>query len=86
MVLTQSSWATSIEATHTLPSTKATLFVNDLGQGIVRAVSFDSNGDVDEVRTFTTGAQIVVQIVQGPDGNLYYVDLNDNTIGRWVFV
>lgn len=62
------------------------LFVNDLGQGIVRAVSFDSNGDIDQVRTFTTGAQIVVQIVQGPDGNLYYVDLNDNTIGRWVFV
>ena len=62
------------------------LFVNDLGQGIVRAVSFDAAGNVDQVRTFTTGAQIVVQMVQGPDGNMYYVDLNDNTVGRWVFV
>ena len=62
------------------------LFVNDLGQGIVRAVSFDAAGNVDTVRTFTTGAQIVVQIVQGPDDNLYFVDLNDNTVGRWVFV
>lgn len=61
------------------------LFVNDLGQGIVRAISFDSAGNVDQVRTFTTGAQIVVQMVQGPDGNMYYVDLNDNTVGRWVF-
>lgn len=61
------------------------LFVNDLGQGIVRAVSFDSAGNVDQVRTFTTGAQIVVQMVQGPDGNMYYVDLNDNTVGRWIF-
>ncbi len=64
---------------------QGSLFVNDLGQGIVRAVSFDSNGNVDQVRTFTTGAQIVVQMVQGPDGNMYYVDLNDNTVGRWVF-
>ena len=62
------------------------LFVNDLGQGIVRAVSFNNDGSVDRVRTFTTGAQIVVQMVQGPDGNMYYVDLNDNTVGRWEFV
>jgi glucose/arabinose dehydrogenase len=62
------------------------LFVNDLGQGIVRSVTFNNDGSVNQVRTFTTGAQIVVQMVQGPDGNMYYVDLNDNTVGRWVFV
>ena len=62
------------------------LFVNDLGQGIVRAVSFNNDGSVDRVTTFTNGAQIVVQMVQGPDGNMYYVDLNDNTVGRWEFV
>ena len=61
------------------------LFFNDLGQGIVRNVSFDASGNITNVETFTTGAQIVVQIVQGPDGNLYYVDLNDGTVGRWVF-
>lgn len=61
------------------------LFFNDLGQGIVRNISFDSAGNITSVDTFTTGAEIVVQIVQGPDGNLYFVDLRDGTIGRWVF-
>ncbi|MEL6106236.1 MAG: DUF4347 domain-containing protein, partial [Planctomycetota bacterium] len=61
------------------------LFFNDLGQGIVRNISFDANGNVADVQTFTTGARVVVQIVQGPDGNLYYVDLDDGVVGRWVF-
>ncbi|MEL7496276.1 MAG: PQQ-dependent sugar dehydrogenase [Planctomycetota bacterium] len=69
------------------PSTyQGDLFFNDLGQGIVRNVSFDANGDVVNVETFSTGAQIVVHIQQGPDGNLYYIDLNDGKVGRWVFV
>ncbi|QDT13193.1 carbohydrate-binding domain-containing protein [Planctomycetes bacterium K23_9] len=62
------------------------LFFNDLGQGIVRNISFDANGDVAGVQTFTTGAQIVVQMVQGPDGFMYFVDLNDGLVGRWEFV
>lgn len=62
------------------------LFFNDLGQGIVRSISFDANGDITTVQTFATGAQIVVHIQQGPDGNLYYIDLNDGRIGRWVFL
>jgi glucose/arabinose dehydrogenase len=61
------------------------LFFNDLGQGIVRNINFDANGNLTLVQTFTTGAQIVVQIKQGPDGNLYYIDLNDGQVGRWVF-
>lgn len=61
------------------------LFFNDLGQGIVRNVSFDADGNVSNVETFSTGAQIVVHIQQGPDGNLYYIDLNDGKVGRWVF-
>ena len=61
------------------------LFFNDLGQGIVRNISFDGNGNVSNVETFTTGAQIVVHIQQAPDGNLYYIDLNDGIVGRWVF-
>ncbi|MEO1524755.1 MAG: DUF4347 domain-containing protein [Planctomycetota bacterium] len=61
------------------------LFFNDLGQGIVRNISFDADGNVADVQTFTTGARVVVQILQGPDGNLYYVDLDDGTVGRWVF-
>ena len=61
------------------------LFFNDLGQGIVRNISFDASGNVTIVRTFTTDAQIVVHIQEGPDGTLYYVDLNDGQVGRWVF-
>lgn len=62
------------------------LFINDLGQGVVRAISFDASGNVDTVRTFTTGARIVVNMVEGPDGTMHYVDLDDGTIGHWVFV
>ncbi len=62
------------------------LFFNDLGQGIVRNISFDAGGNITSVDTFATGAQVVVQIVEGPDGNLYFVDLDDGAVGRWVFV
>ncbi|MEM6777717.1 MAG: PQQ-dependent sugar dehydrogenase [Planctomycetota bacterium] len=62
------------------------LFFNDLGQGIVRNISFDAEGNIANVETFSTGAQIVVHIQQGPDGNMYYIDLNDNKVGRWVFL
>ncbi len=62
------------------------LFFNDLGQGIVRAAKIGSAGEITSVETFATGATYVVQIVQGPDGNLYYVDLDDGIIGRWQFV
>ena len=61
------------------------LFFNDLGRGIVYNVNFDEAGNVVSFDTFTTGANIVVQIVEAPDGSLYYVDLNDGLIGRWFF-
>jgi glucose/arabinose dehydrogenase len=59
------------------------VFVNDLGQGIVRNLSFDTSGNLTNVQTFATGANIVVFIGLGPDGLLYYVDLDDGLIGRW---
>ncbi len=61
------------------------LFINDLGQGIVRNLSFDESGNVSSVDTFTTGANVVVQIQEAPDGSLYYVDLDDGTVGNWSF-
>ncbi|MCR9294622.1 MAG: PQQ-dependent sugar dehydrogenase, partial [bacterium] len=61
------------------------LFFNDLGQGIVRNLSFDAQGNVASVNTFTVGANVVVQIKQGPDGYLYFVDLDDGRVGKWVF-
>ncbi|MCA9171670.1 MAG: PQQ-dependent sugar dehydrogenase, partial [Planctomycetales bacterium] len=62
------------------------IFFNDLGQGIVRNLSLDAAGNVTGVQTFTTGAVYVVQITQGPDGNMYYVDLDNGEVGRWLFV
>lgn len=61
------------------------LFFNDLGQGIVRNISFDDSGNITSVDTFATGANVVVQIIQAPDGSLYYVDLDDGIVGRWFF-
>jgi len=61
------------------------IFVNDLGGGIVRAFQLDADGNVTGSQTFTTGANIVVKMVEGPDGNMYYADLDDGEIGRWVF-
>ncbi|MEL7408396.1 MAG: DUF4347 domain-containing protein, partial [Cyanobacteria bacterium J06558_2] len=61
------------------------LFFNDLGQGIVYHASFDDQGNVTSFDTFTTGANIVVQIIEAPDGSLYFVDLDDGTVGRWFF-
>jgi glucose/arabinose dehydrogenase len=49
------------------------IFFNDLGQGIVRSGIVDSNGRISSVETFATGARYVVQIFQGSDGNLYFV-------------
>lgn len=61
------------------------IFFNDLGQGIVRSGTVDSSGRIASVETFATGAKYVVQIFQGVDGNLYFVDLDDGIVGRWTF-
>ncbi len=61
------------------------LFFNDLGQGLVRNVSFDNDGNIEDVETFVTGAASVVQMAQGPDELMYYVNLVNGTVGRWVF-
>ncbi|MEM7590973.1 MAG: Calx-beta domain-containing protein, partial [Cyanobacteria bacterium P01_A01_bin.83] len=61
------------------------LFFSDLGQGIVYNANFDDQGNVISFNTFTTGANIVVQIIEAPDGSLYYVDLDDGIVGRWFF-
>lgn len=59
------------------------LFFNDLGKGIVRHISFDTSGNVANVDIFTTGAESVVQISEGPDGILYYCNLFGGKVGRW---
>ncbi len=64
---------------------QGSLFVNDLGQGIVRAVEITPDGTAGAVRQFATGANLVVQMSAGPDGSMYFVDLNDSKVGRWFF-
>jgi glucose/arabinose dehydrogenase len=59
------------------------LFFNDLGQGIVRNAKVDAVGKITSAEIFATDAKYVVQITQGPDGELYYVDLDDGVVGRW---
>jgi hypothetical protein len=60
------------------------LFFNDLGRGIVRNVSFNPDGSIASVNVFAEGAEIVVQIVTGPDGYLYFVKLDAGIVGRWI--
>jgi glucose/arabinose dehydrogenase len=62
------------------------LFFNDLGQGILRNATIGPNGEIDKIEVFATGTAYVVQIVLGPDGRLYYVDLDDGEVGRWTIV
>lgn len=59
------------------------LFFSDFGSGDVNAVLFDEDGAVESVTPFTT-AENVVFSAQGPDGLLYYSNLNDGTINRWI--
>jgi glucose/arabinose dehydrogenase len=64
---------------------KGDLFFNDLGQGIIRNISFDAAGRSTSIDTFTTEAKNIVQMAQGPDGNYYYVNIGDGTVGRWIY-
>ncbi|MEM6364053.1 MAG: PQQ-dependent sugar dehydrogenase, partial [Planctomycetota bacterium] len=66
--------------------TQGDIFFNDLGQGIVRHGDVDAQGRVTNVRTFTDDARIVVAMREGPDGAMYYVDLDDGLVGRWELV
>ena len=62
------------------------VFLNDLGGGIVRNLSFNADGSLAGSQTFTTGAELYVMMRQGPDGKIYWVDLVDGKVGRWEFV
>ena len=66
------------------PQYQGDLLLNDLGQGIVRHISFDASGNlVASVGEFTTGAQYFVAMREGPDGAIYYCALTANKVGRW---
>jgi glucose/arabinose dehydrogenase len=63
---------------------RGNIFFNDLGQGIVRRAVINADGSVGTVSTFATGAQYVTSMKVSPaDGMMYYVDLDNGTVGRW---
>jgi glucose/arabinose dehydrogenase len=62
------------------------IFYNDLYRGIIRHANVDANGRLTGVQTFVTGADFVVDIQQGPDRSLYYANLVEGTVGKWVIV
>jgi|GEM_PF-2530111 len=61
------------------------LFFNDLAQGNVRNISFDEEGNITDIDNFVNGTNFIVQIIQGPDDNLYFVELFSGVVGRWEF-
>lgn len=59
------------------------LFFSDFGTGEVNAVLFNDQGAVESVTPFTQASNVAF-MAQGPDGLLYYADLSQGTINRWV--
>ncbi len=60
------------------------VFYNDMYRGVVRHANIDANGHLYGSEVFVTGAQFVVDIQQGVDGSLYYANLVEGTVGKWV--
>jgi hypothetical protein len=68
------------------------LFFANSSKGTISTVFFDAAGKANGTRQFASGLYGAVQVVFGPDGNLYYVQLGEpaggakgqGSIGRWV--
>ncbi|MBW4604868.1 MAG: DUF4347 domain-containing protein [Calothrix sp. FI2-JRJ7] len=59
------------------------LFVGDVAQGTVDALTLNSDGKVVSVRRFDSNVPQPTQLMNGPDGNVYYASLSKGEIGRW---
>ncbi|MEM9827150.1 MAG: DUF4347 domain-containing protein [Planctomycetota bacterium] len=66
------------------PQYEGDLFYADLYRGGVAHADIGANGEPVNGQAFTFGAEFVVDIQQGPDGSLYYVNLLEGTVGKWV--
>ncbi len=60
------------------------VFFTDYGDPTIRALSLDSNGEVDQSLVVTGSVGTVVEMSMGPDGYLYYVDIGGQ-IGRFEY-
>ncbi len=75
--------------TGTNPIWQNTVFVSDLSQGWVKALTFDNNGIFQQEKDVVLAAPgkampYIVDMNMGADGNMYYVNLAYGQIGRWI--
>ncbi|WP_327328886.1 malectin domain-containing carbohydrate-binding protein [Halobellus limi] len=61
---------------------EGTYFFADYVRGWMKYLTFDSSGEVQSVNTFDDNAGAVVEIDQGPDGSLYYLDIASGTLQK----
>lgn len=59
------------------------LFFGDFAFGDINALLFDEDGNVESVTPFTQETDVTFT-AQGPDGLLYYANLQEGTIKRWI--
>jgi glucose/arabinose dehydrogenase len=60
------------------------LFYADLLEGTVEAIVFDAQGDVESISRFADGVPGIVQMQTGSDGNLYFLNIFNGTLERFV--
>lgn len=68
------------------PQYDGDVFYLDFASGIVRHGNVDASGNLTSIGVFTTGANFVVDLQQGPDGLLYYVDIVSGSVGRFEII
>jgi hypothetical protein len=59
------------------------LFVTDVSLGTVDALILNDQNQVTDVRRFDSRLPRITFMESGPDDNLYYISLDDGSIGRW---
>ncbi|MEN1681219.1 MAG: PQQ-dependent sugar dehydrogenase [Planctomycetota bacterium] len=62
-----------------------TLFYTDFGDPTIRAIELAPDGSVARQRVVTGPVGAVVEMTMGPDGLMYYVDLNGGVVGFFRF-
>ena len=61
------------------------LFLTDFGERTVRALILNEDGSFDRIQQISGSVGAVVEMTNGPDGFMYYVDLIGGIIGRFTY-
>lgn len=61
------------------------LFFSDYGEPTVRALILNEDGSFNRVQQISGGVGAVVEMTNGPDGYMYYVDIVSGSIGRFTY-